>query len=101
MAAAPGGQKPDIHTERHTMGSIHPLIARLTQEMGYPLLDAAGLAAFCEAPGDAVLFCGGNPAAYPETLDLAMVLPELMRAFPRRLRAGVAAAELEPALQAR
>jgi hydrogenase-1 operon protein HyaE len=79
----------------------HPLITRLTGDLGYPLLDATGLDAFCEAPGDAVLFCGGDPAAYPETLDLAVVLPELMRAFPGRLRAGVAASELEPALQAR
>lgn len=83
------------------MTQQHPLVARLTQGLGYPLLDAAGLDAFCEAPGDAVLFCGGDPGAYPETLDVAVVLPKLMRAFPGRLRAGVAATELEPALQAR
>jgi hydrogenase-1 operon protein HyaE len=79
----------------------HPLIARLTQVLGLPGLDAANLEAFLEAPGDGVIFCGGDPVQHPECLDVAVVLPELLRAFPGRLRAGIAGRELEPALQAR
>ncbi len=79
----------------------HPLIARLIEEFGYPMLVAAELEAFCNAPGEAILFCAGDPAQHPECLDVAVVLPELLRAFPDRFRAGIAAPELEPALQAR
>lgn len=83
------------------MTSTHPLIARLTGEYGYPPLDTGNLEAFCAAPGDAVLFCAGDPVQYPECLDVAVVLPELLRAFPGRFRAAVAAPALEPDLQAR
>lgn len=80
---------------------MHPLITRLLDEFGYPLLTADNLEAFCDAPGDAVMFCGGNPAQHPECLDVAVVLPELLRAFPGRFRAAVASTDLEPAMQAR
>lgn len=83
------------------MNTLHPLIARLTGEYGYPLLDADNLEAFCAAPGDAVLFCTGDPVQHPECLDVAVVLPELLRAFPGRFHAAVAASVLEPDLQAR
>lgn len=80
---------------------MHPLIDRLTVEFGYPRLDAGNLDAFLAAPGDAVLFCGGDPIQHPECLDVAVVLPELLRAHPGRFRAGVAAPALEAELQAR
>lgn len=80
---------------------MHALIARLIDEFGYPRLDAGNLESFLAAPGDAVLFCAGDPVQHPECLDVAVVLPELLRAFPGRFRAGVAAAALEPLLQAR
>jgi hydrogenase-1 operon protein HyaE len=79
----------------------HPLITRLVDEFGYLALDADNLDAFCAAPGDAVLFCGGDPVLYPECLDVAVVLPELLRAHPGRFRAGVAIADLEPELKNR
>lgn len=85
---------------------MHALINRLIDEFGYPLLDATNLDAFCDAPGDAVLFCAGDPVQYPECLDVAVVLPEILRAFPgpsggNLLRAGIASAELESPLQLR
>lgn len=83
------------------MTAPHPLIARLIDDFGYPHLAGSDLAAFTDAPGDAVLFCAGDPVQYPEALDVAVVLPELLRAFPGRLRAGVVTAEQAPALQAR
>lgn len=79
----------------------HPLIARLVDELGYPQLDAANLEAFSDAPGDAVLFCAGDAIQYPECLDVAVVLPEILRAFSGRFRAGIAASGLEPAMQTR
>lgn len=79
----------------------HPLIARLGDEHGYPTLRADNLDAFCNAPGDAVLFCAGDPVQYPECLDVAVVLPELLRVWPGRFRAAVIAPEQETAIQAR
>lgn len=83
------------------MNAPHPLIARLVDEFGYPGLAAADLDAFVNAPGDAILFCAGDPVQYPECLDVAVVLPEILRAFPGRLRVGIPTRETEPALQAR
>ncbi len=83
------------------MSTLHPLIARLVDEFGYPRLAGADLEAFGNAPGDAVLFCAGDPVQYPECLDVAVVLPEILRAFPGRFRAGIPAVEMGPAMQAR
>ncbi len=80
---------------------MHALIARLVDEFGYPRLDADNLEPFLAAPGDAVLFCAGDPIQHPECLDVAVVLPELLRAFPGRFRAGVADAALDSSLQTR
>jgi hydrogenase-1 operon protein HyaE len=85
---------------------MHALINRLIEEFGYPLLDADNLDAFCDAPGDAVLFCAGDPVQHPECLDVAVVLPEILRAFPgpsggNQFRAGIACTELESPLQLR
>lgn len=83
------------------MNPQHPLIARLVDEFGYPLLNASNLDAFCEAPGDAVLFCGGDPTQHPECLDVAVVLPEILRTFPGRFRTAVITSDLNLAVQTR
>jgi len=83
------------------MSNIHPLIVRLVDEFGYPLLSEGDLEAFANAPGDAVLFCAGDPVQHPECLDVAVVLPEILRTFPGRFRAGIPAQGMEAAMQAR
>jgi hydrogenase-1 operon protein HyaE len=67
----------------------HPLIQRLHDEFGYPALDLEGVEAFLGEPGVAVLFFPGDPARFKDTTDVAVVLPELVRAFNGRLRAAV------------
>lgn len=67
------------------------LIDRLTADLGYPLLtDQAGLEAFAGAQENSVVFLPANPQHYPETLDVTVVLPELLKVFSGRLSAGVA-----------
>jgi len=61
----------------------HPLIERLTATLGYPLLDAASLDAHVQAEPFSVLFFAGDPKRFPEALDVAVILPELVRAFPQ------------------
>lgn len=61
----------------------HPLIERLTTTLGYPLLDAAGLDRQVQAQPFSVLFFAGDPRRFPEALDVAVILPELVKAFPQ------------------
>jgi hydrogenase-1 operon protein HyaE len=81
------------------------LIAALGERHGIPTVDAASAEAFlAPAAGEAahaLLFFTGDAAQRPETPDVAVVLPELLAAFPNRLRAAVVAREAEEALKAR
>lgn len=49
----------------------------------------------------AVLLSAGDPARFPEALDVAIVLPELITAFQGRLRGAVVARDAETELGAR
>ena len=77
----------------------HPLIARLTDTLGYPLVGSRTLEPVLAAADHTVLFFTGDPATAPEALDVAVVLPELIRHFGGRLHAAVVAREDEQALQ--
>jgi hydrogenase-1 operon protein HyaE len=68
---------------------VHPLIERLCAETGAPLLDAASFDAWAQAPGRALVVFTEDPNQYRETLDLAVIVPELALAFAGRFRAGV------------
>ena len=76
-------------------------IERLTNELGYPLLDAEGIEAFVQAQENHVVFLTGDPVKNLETDDVAAILPELMRAFPGRFTAGVADRAIEQSLRER
>lgn len=58
---------------------LHPLVARLVDELGFPYLDATGEAAV--ATGDTLLFLPAHGKAHLETPDIAVVLPELVEAL--------------------
>jgi len=84
-----------------------PLIDRLNEQLGYPVLDAATLDAFLDHDSASVLFFSEDPANYPEANDVAVILPELMVRFAGRARRrgdrphggeGVAAALRLPAV---
>lgn len=68
---------------------VAPLVARLVQQHGAAWVTADSLAAFAEGSGDRVLFFSGDPVRFPEGVDVAVVLPELQRAFPGRFTVGV------------
>jgi hydrogenase-1 operon protein HyaE len=78
-----------------------PLLDRLVKRFDCHVVTADSLDAFLARSGDSVLFCGGNPAQYPESLDVAVILPELQAAFAGRFRIAIAERALEPVLQAR
>lgn len=87
----------------HTLAGTPPLIARLVEQHGAVWLDAdeAGANALAALTGDVVLLIAGDAQRFPECLDVAVVLPELLRAFPGRLRIAVAEAHSEDALARR
>ena len=72
---------------------------------GLPEVDVATVDSFLaevdRAGAVAVLLSAGDPARFPEALDVAVVLPELITAFQGRLRDAVIAREAEAELGAR
>lgn len=69
--------------------AIHPLVERLCVTLAAPLLEAADFDAWANAPGHALAVFTEDPMLYRETLDVAVIVPELARAFAGRFRTGV------------
>lgn len=78
-----------------------PLLESLIEQQGYPLLDEESLRGFLAVSPNSVLFFTGDPAKHPETLDVAVILPELMKVFGDRCRPAVVARVAEHDLQKR
>jgi hydrogenase-1 operon protein HyaE len=69
---------------------LHPLLLRLIERVPATLLAADTLDAWVvAAPGAALLVFSEDPVRFPETLDLAVIVPELASAFAGRFRVGV------------
>jgi hydrogenase-1 operon protein HyaE len=61
---------------------LHPLIARLSSELGYPRLDTMEkVRDFIDRSGQHCLFIPGDARRNLETADAAVILPELRQAF--------------------
>lgn len=78
-----------------------PMIDRLTEHYAYPLVEDDGLDALFEREETLLLFLSGDPQRYPEANDVAVILPELVRAFPARFKPVVIARGLEATLKQR
>ena len=68
---------------------------------GLPLLDADHYDAFVYGNGDVVLLFTNDPVSFPESADLAVILPELLKAFRGLLKGAFIAQDIERELQAR
>lgn len=84
---------------------ISPLIAALSAQHGLPTVDASSIDAFlAPAAGEVdhcLLFFTGDPLTRAETHDVAVVMPEILATFQRRLRGAVVAREAEATLAPR
>lgn len=78
-----------------------PLITQLQTRHGYPLLDADSYDHFVYGAENVVLFFCNDPVQFPESNDVAVILPELIKTFSGRLRAAVIDRSIERELQAR
>ena len=69
--------------------TLHPLLARLVRETGAALLDADAFDAWAAAPGAAMVVFAEDPERYKETLDLAVIVPELHASRPGAFRVAL------------
>lgn len=67
----------------------HLLIQRLIDELGYAEIGLANHDDFVAQPGLNVLFFPGDPTVAKDSTDVAVVLPELVKAFEGKLNPGV------------
>jgi hydrogenase-1 operon protein HyaE len=68
--------------------AVHPLLERLIG-LSDAVLDADSFEAWAAQPGAALLVFTEDPVLYRETLDLAVIVPEVARALAGRFRTGV------------
>jgi hydrogenase-1 operon protein HyaE len=69
--------------------NLHPLLARLVAETGAAILAADTFDAWALEPGAAMVVFAEDPARYKETLDLAVIVPELHASRPRDFRVAL------------
>lgn len=68
---------------------LHPLLEQLVSRHGFTAVDADSIDDFIHAAGHAMLVFTEDPVRYKETLDLAVIAPEVARAFAGQFRVGV------------
>ncbi|AGK57341.1 hydrogenase-1 expression HyaE [Hyphomicrobium denitrificans 1NES1] len=78
-----------------------PLIEALVVRHGIPVVDEASLDGFLKANEHAVLFFPGDAERLVESNDVAVILPELCKAFGKRLAPALIAKASERQLQRR
>jgi hydrogenase-1 operon protein HyaE len=84
-----------------TIEARHPLIAQLFSKHGFSDLQVGDIDLFAGKPGHTLLVFTEDPVRVRETLDLAVIAPEVVAAFPGRFRVGVLLPEAARAAQAR
>ena len=76
-------------TRAVTADAAHPLVAQLAAKHGFAELCAESFDGWANEPGRAIVVFTEDPVRYKETLDLAVIAPELAKAFAGRFRCGV------------
>jgi len=69
--------------------ALHPLLERLVGLCAATVLEPGDFDAWAAEPGRALLVFTEDPVLHRETLDLAVVVPELAQAMAGRFRTGV------------
>jgi hydrogenase-1 operon protein HyaE len=82
----------------------HPLLTALIARHGLPLVDELSIDGFFASSAErphALLFFSGVGAPRPESSDVAVLFPELLKVFAGKLRGAVVAPEAEARLKGR
>jgi hydrogenase-1 operon protein HyaE len=78
-----------------------PLIQALVDDHHYELLNETNIDDFLDRHDEVVLFFTENPQRFPESNDVAVILPQLIKQFGGRITAAVVDGEAEQKLQGR
>jgi len=84
-----------------TMATHAPLVQRLARDFGAAWVDERSVTEWTAGGGDRVVLLAGDPVRFPEGVDVAAVLPELMKAFPKRFAVAVVPRDSEDAVARR
>lgn len=68
---------------------LHPLLLRLVRETGAAVLSTESFDDWARQPGFAMVVFAEDPERYKETLDLAVIVPELHATGGRHFRVGL------------
>ena len=80
---------------------LHPLLQQLFTRHGFTNVGAENFDAFAGQPGHTLLLFTEDPQRYKETLDIAVIVPEIARAFAGRFAVGVLLPDAARAYQPR
>ena len=72
-----------------TAAGLHPLLSRLVAVTGASVLEPASFDAWADRPGAAMLVFADEPERSKETLDIAVIVPELHAARAGRFRVAL------------
>ncbi len=78
-----------------------PLIKNMIEQYAYPVIDADSHDDFINAHDESVLFFTENPTRFPESDDVCMILPELVKEYGGRFQPAVVAQDAQRKLQGR
>lgn len=78
-----------------------PLIKTMIEQYNYPLLNVGNIDEYIQSQDECVLFFTENPTRFPESDDVAMILPELVKEYGNRFSAAVIEQDSQRKLQAR
>ena len=68
---------------------LHPLLSRLVSETGAAQLEAEAFDTWAHQPGAAMVVFADDPERFKETLDIAVIVPELHAAGRGQFRVGL------------
>lgn len=77
------------------------MLQRLAENSSFTILDQASFDAFVAGAGLTVLLFAEGPNQHPETWDVSIVLPEILKGLPESGRAGVVVPEAGRVLKTR
>ncbi|PCI07550.1 MAG: hydrogenase-1 expression HyaE [Gammaproteobacteria bacterium] len=77
------------------------LIKAMIEQYNYPVLNETLIDEYIQSKEECVLFFTENPTRFPESDDVAMILPELVTEYGNRFSAAVISQDSQRKLQAR
>ncbi len=78
-----------------------PLIQSMIEQYQYPVIDEESIDAFIQSQEECVLFFSEDPLRFPESDDVCMILPELVKEYGGRFSVAVIAQNSQRKLQSR